>query len=98
MKLPWQQPPGLVEGCSSVSGGWLADMLADGASRLLGRGGIEPPPTFLDPASQAPVLLILSITSHQTSQSLGMPHLDHEPQLALPLLEQMGKVRRKLAA
>lgn len=44
MKLPWQQPPGLVEGCSSVSVGWLADMLADGPYQLLGRSRQGPSP------------------------------------------------------
>lgn len=51
MKLPWQQPPGLVEGCSSVSVGWLADMLADGPYQLLGRRSRQgPSPAAFKPA------------------------------------------------
>lgn len=54
MKLPWQQPPGLVEGCSSVSVGWLADMLADGPYQLLGRSRQGPSPAaFKAPQSRS---------------------------------------------
>lgn len=81
MKLPWQQPPWLVEGCSSVSVGWLADMLADGPSQLLGRGGMRPLSLSWESASQGSVLVILSVTAHQISQKPGMPDLGHRPQL-----------------
>lgn len=53
MKLPWQQPPGLVEGCSSVSVGWLADMLADGPYQLLGRRRQGPSPAAFKPAPRS---------------------------------------------
>lgn len=95
MKLPWQQPPGLAEGCSSVSVGWLADMLADGPSQLLGGGGIGPPPTSWEPASG-----LLPITAHRRQRAWGCPTWtsDLGPQLVSPLTEQVGKLRRKLAA
>ena len=89
MKLPWQQPPGLVEGCSSVSVGWLADMLADGPSRLLGRGRRGAPFHFPGSLSPRPGSGY-SVTAHQASQSPGMPPLDHGPQLVNPLWSKWG--------
>ena len=97
MKLPWQHPPGLVEGCSSVSVGWLADMLADGPSWLLGKGRIGPPSTFLVTCPPGSVLVILSLFS-RLHRALECPTWTIDLSWSNPLMEQVGKLRRKVSA
>lgn len=97
MKLPWQHPPRLVEGCSSVSVGWLADMLADGPSRLLGRSRMGPPSTSLGTCPPGPVLVILSLFT-RLHRALECPTWTIDLSWSKPLMEQVGKLRRKVSA